>query len=87
MIQSKKKTEDLLLSITKNCQTFIEQTHKKAEETLEIKLIKSKQTFDSNQPVEGKDNWMIGFLRLGVYNSILLKKEENNKLELYTRYL
>ena len=27
MIDSKKETEDLLLSITRNCETLIEQTH------------------------------------------------------------
>ena len=40
MIQPKNQTEDLLLSITKNCQTLIKQTHRKAEETLEFKMIK-----------------------------------------------
>ena len=33
-IGPKNETEDLLLSITKSCQTLIEQTHIKAEETL-----------------------------------------------------
>ena len=39
MIRPKTQTEDLLLSITKNCETLIEQTHRKAEETLEEILI------------------------------------------------
>ena len=34
MIRPKNQTDDLLLSITKNCQTLIKQTHRKAEETL-----------------------------------------------------
>ena len=34
MIRPKNKTEKSLLSITKNCETLIEQTHRKAEETL-----------------------------------------------------
>ena len=38
MIQPKNETEDLLLSKTKNWETLIEQTHRKAEQTLEIKL-------------------------------------------------
>ena len=29
MIRPENQTEDLLLSITKNCETLIEQTHKK----------------------------------------------------------
>ena len=34
MIQSRNDTEGLLLSITKICETIIEQTHRKAEGTL-----------------------------------------------------
>ena len=34
MIRPKNDTEHFLLSISKNCETFIEQTHRKAEETL-----------------------------------------------------
>ena len=34
MIQPKNETEDLLFPSTKNCQTLIEQTHRKAEESL-----------------------------------------------------
>ena len=33
-IQTKNGTEDLLLSITKNCETLIKQAHTRAEETL-----------------------------------------------------
>ena len=36
MIRRKSETEGLLLSNTRNCETLIEQTHKKAEETLEF---------------------------------------------------
>ena len=52
MIQPKSETEDLLLSITKNYETLIDQTHRKAEETLEFKMIQrniSFQTTNSNQ--------------------------------------
>ena len=52
MIRPKNETEDLLLSITKNCETLIEQTHRKAEQTLEFKLNKSRETFRF-QPIEG----------------------------------
>ena len=40
MIQPKNETEDLLFSIAKSCETLIEQTHRKEEETLEFRLIK-----------------------------------------------
>ena len=45
MTRPKNEAEDLLLSITKNCELFIEQTHRKAEETLEFKKTKSRETF------------------------------------------
>ena len=50
MIRPKNETDDLLLSITKNCETLIEQTHRKHEETLEFKTIKSKETFPFKPP-------------------------------------
>ena len=39
MIRPKNGTENLLLSITKNCATLTEPTHKKAQETLEFRKI------------------------------------------------
>ena len=45
MIRPKNGTEDLLLSNTKNCETRIEQTHEKAEETFEFKLTKPRETY------------------------------------------
>ena len=83
MIRPKTQTEDLLLSITKNCQTLIIQTHKKAEETLEFKMIKPRETFHFKPPIQIKGDWMIGLTDLEVYNSIFNITEENNKFELY----
>ena len=83
MIQPKNETEDLLLSITKNCETLIEQTHRKAEETLEFRMIKSRETFYFNPPIQIQGDWMIGLTDLEVYNSIFNITEENNKFELY----
>ena len=83
MIRPKNETEDLLLSITKNCQTLIEQTHRKAEETLEFKMIKPKETFHFKPPIQVKGDWMIGLVYLEVYNCIFNIKEENNKFEIY----
>ena len=60
MVHQKKKSEDLLLSKTKNSETLFEQFHKKAEKTLEFKFTKSRKTFPFNPPVEVKENWMIG---------------------------
>ena len=82
MIHPKNETEDLLLSITKNCETLIDQTHKKSEETLEFKMIKPKETFNFNPPIQVKEDWMLGLIDLEVYNSIFNITEENNKFEL-----
>ena len=42
IIRPRNETEDLLLSITKNCETHIEQTHRKAEESLNFKLTQAR---------------------------------------------
>ena len=83
MIQPKNQTEELLLSITENCETLIEQTHRKPEETLEFKMIKPRELFHFSPSIQNKGDWMIGLTYLGVYNSIFNITEENNKFELY----
>ena len=45
MIFPKSGTETSLLSITKNSETINKQTHTKAQETLEFKLTKTRETF------------------------------------------
>ena len=82
MIRPKNETEDLLLSITKNCETLIDQTHRKAEETLEFKLIKPREIFFFKPPIQTKEDWMIGLTDLEVYNSIF-NITENNTFKLY----
>ena len=83
MIRPKNKTEDLLLSITKNCETLIKQTHRKAEETLEFKMVKPRETFHFKSPIQIKDDWMLELTDLEVYNSIFNITEENNKFKLF----
>ena len=83
MIQPKNETENLLLSITKNCEMLIKQTHRKPEETLEFKMTKPRETFHFTSPMEIKGDWMLGMINLEVYNSIFKITEENNKFELY----
>ena len=83
MIRPKHETEDLLLLITKNCETLIDQTHKKAEETLEFKMTRPKETFLFMPPISIEGSWMIGLTDLEVYNSIFDITEENNKFKLY----
>ena len=83
MIRPKNETEDLLLSITKNCETLIEQTHRKTEETLEFKMNKSRELFHFSPPIQVKGDWMIGVTNLEIYNSFFNITEENNKFKLY----
>ena len=83
MVKPKNVTENLLLSITKNCETLIEQTHTKSQEVLEFKMIKSRETFHFSPPIQIQGDWMIGLVDLEVYNSIFNITEENNKFELY----
>ena len=83
-IRPKNEAENLLLSITKNCEKLFEQTHRKPEETLEFKMLKSKETFHFNPPIQTKGDWMLGLIDLEVYNSIFNITKENNKFELYT---
>ena len=83
MIRPKTQTENLVLSITKNCETLIEQTHRKAEETLEFKMIKSREIFHFSPPIQAKGDWMIGLVDLEVYIFVFKITEENNKFKLY----
>ena len=83
MIRPKNETEVSLLSITKNCETKIKQTHTKPQETLEFKMIKPRQTFHFNPPIQTKEDWMLGLIDLEVYNSVFNITEENNKFQLY----
>ena len=56
MIQPKTKTEDLLLCITKNFDTLLEQTHTKPQESLEFKMTKRREIFRFNPQLELKEN-------------------------------
>ena len=52
-------------------ETLIEQTHRKAGETLEFKMINPKETFHFNSPIDIKGDWVIRFYGLEVYNLFL----------------
>ena len=84
MIRPKNRIEDILLSVSKNCETLIEQTHRKPEETLEFKMIKPKETFHFKPPIHIKGDCMIVLIDMEVYNSIFNITKENNKFELHT---
>ena len=84
MIQAKNENEDLLLSVTKNCETLIEQTRTKTQETLDFKTTRTKETFSFKRPISIEGSWMTELTNLEVYNSFFTITEENTKFELYT---
>ena len=71
------------MSFTKKCETLIEQTHRKAEETLDFKMIKPRETFHFKPPIQIKGNWMVGLTNLQVHNFFNIN-HTNNKFELFT---
>ena len=83
MIRPKNETEDLLLSITKNCDMLIEQTKSRPEKTLEFKMNKPRKTFHFKPSISLEGSWMIGLTSLEVYNFIFNLTEENNNFKLY----
>ena len=86
MIRPENQTQDLLLSLTVKCEMLIEQTDRKAEETMEFKITTPRETFSFKPSINlaFESNWMIGKISLQVYNSIFNTTETNNKFELYT---
>ena len=84
MTRPKNEKEDLLLSINKKCEALIDQTHRKAEETLEFKMNKPKKTFHFKPSIQIQGSWMIGLTSVEVYNSFFNITTCNNQFELYT---
>ena len=84
MIRPNYETENIILSVTKNCETLVKQTHTRPEEALEFVLNKPRETFHFNPLISIEGSWMIGLTSLEVYNSIFNITEENNKFELYS---
>ena len=83
MIRTKTMTGELLLSVTKNCETLFEQTYGKSEETFESKVTNRRQAFHFNPVVEAKEDCMIGLTSVEVYISILNVNTTNIKFKLY----
>ena len=75
---------ELLLLIKKHTDTLIEQTKTKPQETLEFKMIRSKQTFSFSPPInlieEGK--WLLGVTSLECTNSVFNITNENNSFSI-----
>ena len=81
-IRPKNETEDLLLSITKTCETLIEQTHRKAEEKLEFKVTKPRELFQFNPPIRIKEDLIIGLISSEGNNSFFNKTEEKTQIQI-----
>ena len=84
MIGPKNETKDSLISITKNCETPIRETHTKPEETLEFKITKLRETLSIKPTISMEGSWMIGLIGLEVYTSFFNITEKIYKFDLYT---
>ena len=60
MIRPKNQTEDLIVSLSENCKTLIQQIHTKSQEKLGYKLTKPKELFSSEPSISLDGSWMIG---------------------------
>ena len=76
------QTEDLLVLITKICETLIYQTHTRPQETLDFALTESRKKFHFRPPISLEGSWMLGLSSLEIHNSVLNITEESNKFEL-----
>ena len=84
LITPKNQTEDLLFSVTKNCETPIRQTRTRPEKTLDFKRTKSGEKIQFKPPVPIEGSYLIGLTNLEVYNSIFNVTEDNNNFKLFT---
>ena len=82
MVRPNKKTEDVLPSINKNCETLIKQTNTKAQQTLEFKFNQSRITLSFKPPTSIEKSWMLKLTSLEAYKSVF--NLTSLKIELYT---
>ena len=63
---------------------MIEQTTTKPEETLQFEMIRSKQTFSFNPPINlvEQDKWFLGVISLECTNSVFKITDENNSFSI-----
>ena len=74
----------LLLLIKKRTDTLIKQTKTKPQETLEFEMIRSKQTFSFNPPINlvGEGKWLLGVASLECTISVFNITNENNSFSI-----
>ena len=85
LMRPKKEKECFLLTIPRNCETVVKQTHKKAEETLEFKIAQPRGKFHFNPPISMEGSWVTGITKFEAYISLFNITEENKEIELYTQ--
>ena len=75
---------ELLLLIKKHTDTLIEQTKTKPQETLEFKMIQSKQNFSFNLPLNlvEESKWLLAVSSLECTNSVFNITNENNSFSI-----
>ena len=75
---------ELLLLIKKHTDKLIEQTKTKPQETLEFKMIRPKQTFSFNPPINlvEEDKWLLTVSLFDCTNSVFNITDENNSFQL-----
>ena len=75
---------ELLLLIKKHTDTLIQQTKTKPQETLEFKMIRSKQTFSFNPPINlvEEAEWLLGVSSLECTISVFNITNENNSFSI-----
>ena len=73
IISPRNESEDLLLRISKNCETLIEQTQTEPQEVLDFKLTQPRETvsFKTSINLDLASKWLVGLTSLEVYNSII----------------
>ena len=71
-----------MLNIAKSNQEIVENTHSKPKETLEFEMIKQKESFSFDVPLELNEKWIMGVTSLVVYNTVYNITSTSNKLQI-----
>ena len=76
---------EFLLLIKKHTDNLIEQAKRKPQETLEYKMLRSKQTFSFNPPLNlvEESKWLLGVSSLECKNSVFNITDENNSFSIF----
>ena len=75
---------ELLLLIKKQTDTLIEQTKTRAQETLEFKMNKQRQTFSFNPPINlvEENKWLLAVNSFECTNSVFNITDDNNSFSI-----